>query len=200
MMVGNLKDIFDKLKTSTEEVEMNYYENVMRKHSKKIISKGPLFNVRPYEYQRAGFKTGKELTDVPKSKSEVYNYYFDSKGNVILVETYGKKETIVNREYFMYENDSITSFYFNNKVSIRNISYSEVVNDLIVKDINYGKFGESTSLYEYSNKILLRINVKQKEHHQQEYNNYVAEFTYDDSNLIKITHRFPNGYIEQRYP
>ncbi|MDU4092910.1 MAG: hypothetical protein E7H57_06500, partial [Pantoea sp.] len=177
MTVDKLKNIFDKLKVSTEEVEKNYYENVMGKHSKKITSKGPLFNVRPYEYQRAGFETGKELTGIPKSKSEVYNYYFDSNGNVMLVETYGKKETIINREYFVYEDGTITSIYFNNKISIRNVTCSEITDDLIVKDINYGKFGESTSLYEYSDKVLLRINVSQKEHHQQDYSNYVVEFT-----------------------
>lgn len=200
MMIDDLREFFIEIKSSAEAFGSKCYDEVLKTFTKKISSKGPIFNVRPYEYQRAGFEKGKELERLPKSTKGVYNYYLDSYGKVLLIENYGQKESIINREYFLYEDDAIRSIYFNNKISLRNVTYSKVSDGLVIDDINYGKFGESTSLYEYKEKVLVKINVSQKEHLQQEYSNYIVDFKYNDGDLVKITHHFPNGYTEQRYP
>lgn len=197
----NLEDKYKAIEPNTTEVENNYYNDVMSNLSYKKISKGGIFNIRPFEIQRAGFKVGKKLKNLPKAIKNTHVYYFNNKNQILLIEIYGQTENIINREYYFYTSNSIESIYFNSGTkSIRNITLSKLDNGCFTETINYGIFGCNISEYIYKEGLLIEINVKQKEHTQADFSSYKVCFEYKDSCLEKIFYKHPNGYEEQRYP
>ncbi|MBP5107749.1 hypothetical protein, partial [Pseudomonas protegens] len=121
------------MKSERQELEKEFYEiqskcdvflNSLLKISKeevarKIISKGALFNLRPFEIQRAGFKLGKELKNLPKTIKNTHVYYFDKSDRVVMIDIYGQSESIINRDFYFYDKESIKSIYINSTKTIR---------------------------------------------------------------------------------
>ncbi|MBG3037414.1 hypothetical protein GHV27_05950 [Proteus mirabilis] len=186
---------------SPSEKESKYYNSVMSSFSYKKISKGRLYNIKPYEIQRAGFNLGKELKEKPKKTKGVCVYYFDSKDNILLIEIYGQNENIINRHYYFHTVNQIKSIYFNSgHQSIRNIDLLKCKNGQVVEVLNYGEMGSSISNYIYDSGKLIEIDIKQKEHNKNEIAKYKVYFEYKDEILNRIVDKHPNGYEEQRYP
>ncbi|KAF0867285.1 MULTISPECIES: hypothetical protein [Pseudomonas] len=202
------------MKSERQELEKEFYEiqskcdvflNSLLKISKeevarKIISKGALFNLRPFEIQRAGFKLGKELKNLPKTIKNTHVYYFDKSDRVVMIDIYGQSESIINRDFYFYDKESIKSIYINSTKTIRNITISSIVNGKVLRDANFGKYGSSTSDYLYDGERLSSILVMQKQHDQELCSTYQVLFYYLDGIVSKIINEFPNGYQEIRYP
>jgi len=196
-----LKEKYDNIMSNPEKVEGEFFQSVMSVFSYKKISKGAMFNVRPFEYQRAGLKQGKELKKIPKAIKNTHVYYFDSDDQILLIEVYGQSEGIINREYFFYRNDCTESIYFNSGAdSIRNITLSRDKKGHTISLLNYSDFGCSFFEYVYEGDVLVEIDVKHKEHSEKHLSSFKVCFIYNNGELNKIVHRHPNGYEEQRYP
>ncbi|PWV99281.1 hypothetical protein [Mangrovibacter plantisponsor] len=196
-----LKNKYECIMLSPEDTEAEYFQLSMSRCSYKKISKGGLYNVIPYEIQRAGLKIGKELKDIPKNIKNTHVYYFDYDDNILLVEVYGQKDNIVNRNYYLYTDKSIESIYFNSGTkSVRNITLAKKENNKIYKTISYAAFGCNISTYYYCGDDLIEIDVQQKEHEDEEFSSYKVLFEYKNNSLEKIFYKHPNGYEEQRYP
>lgn len=195
-----LNEQFHEIQSKAETCLNAYLISATTRTVRSTISKGALYNLRPFEIQRSGFKLGKELKSLPKSIKNTHVYYFDREDRIILTEIYGQSEKIINREFCFYETNEFKSIYFNSGDSIRNVMLSSLDAGRIVRDINFGKYGEGIYNYSYEGDILTSITVKQKEHSQEDYSSYQILFEYLDGQMIKITNVFPNGYQEQRYP
>lgn len=189
-------EIQPKSDISLREFLSNARVSVVR----KIISKGALFNLRPFEIQRAGFEVGKELKALPKSIKNTHVYYFDGDDKVVMVEIYGQSESVVNKEFFFYGEGRIKSIYFDSVGALRNVTTSTVVNGEFLQDVNFGKYGCSVSGYLYEGGELKSISVRQKQHDQEVFSTYQVIFEYLGGNIVKVVNVFPNGYQELRYP
>ncbi|MEN5093883.1 hypothetical protein ABE458_24605 [Pseudomonas protegens] len=170
------------------------------KVARKTISKGALFNLRPFEIQRSGFKVGKELKSLPKSIKNTHVYYFDKSDRVVMIDIYGQSESIINRDFYFYDKENIKNIYINSTKTIRNITISSIANGKILRDSNFGKYGCSTSDYVYDGERLNSISVTQKQHDQEFCSTHQVLFYYLDGTVSKIINEFPNGYQEVRYP
>lgn len=195
-----LNEQFHEIQSKADSFLGTYLDSVKTHVVRNIISKGAMYNLRPFEAQRSGFKLGKELKILPKNIKNTHVYYFDKKDRVVLVEIYGQSENVINREFYFYETNSFKSIYFNAGCSISNIMLSLIKGEKIVQDINFGKYGEGVFDYLYEGDRLKSITVKQKEHDQRDYSSYQVLFEYLDGQMSKIFNVFPNGYQEQRYP
>ncbi|AUU15754.1 hypothetical protein [Proteus mirabilis] len=196
-----LEKKYNSIMVSPSEKESQYYNSVMSIFSYKKISKGRLYNIKPYEIQRAGLNPGKELKENPKKIKGVCVYYFDSKDNILLIEIYGQNENIINRHYYFHTVNQIKSIYFNSEYqSIRNIDLLKCKNGQVMEVLNYGEMGSSISNYIYDSGKLIEIDIKQKEHNKNEIAKYKVYFEYKDDILNRIVDKHPNGYEEQRYP
>jgi len=200
--LNQLEEKYNIITPNYGEIENDYYEIVMSNFSYKKISKGRLFNIRPFEAQQAGFKLGRELKKLPKAIKNTYVYYFNNENKVLLIEIYGQTENIINREYYFYTDNMIESIYFNSGTkSVRNIALSKIENGLITETINYGRVDSSVSTYIYQGDLLIEIDVQQRTHTQPDnIIPYKVYFEYKDGSLDKIIDKHPNGYEERRYP
>jgi hypothetical protein len=165
-----------------------------------VISKGALYNLRPYEMERAGFKKGRKLNRLPSAVKNTHVYYFDKLDRIILVEIYGQSENIVNRECCIYGDNCLERLYFTSAGALRNISVSFFEDSIVKKDINWGMYGCSISDYIYNDSALEKIAVRQKEHKEHSFSEFDVIFKYKNDELESITNIFPNGYQEQRFP
>ncbi|WP_347905577.1 hypothetical protein [Pseudomonas purpurea] len=195
-----LNEQFHEIQPKADSFLDTYLSSVKTRAVRNVISKGALYNLRPFEIQRSGFKLGKELKALPKNIKNTHIYYFDIEERVILTEIYGQSGKIKNRAFYFYEANEFKSICFNSGGSIRNIMLSSLDTGRIVQEINFGKYGESSYNYLYENNRLTSITIKQKEHDQDDYSSHQVLFKYLDGEMIKITNVFPNGYQEQRYP
>ena len=165
-----------------------------------VISKGALYNLRPYEMERAGFKKGRKLNKLPSAIKNTHVYYFDKLDRIILTEIYGQSENIINRECCIYGDNSLERLYFTSAGTLRNISVSFFEDSIVKKDINWGAYGCCTSDYVYNGSNLEKITVRQKEHKNPSFSEFDVIFKYKNDELESITNVFPNGYQEQRFP
>lgn len=196
-----LKDKYEHIMLNPAKVEGELFQFVMSTFSYKKISKGGLYNIIPYEIQRAGLKFGKELKSFPKTIKNTHVYYFNDDNQILLIEVYGQNESIVNRNYYFYEGNTIESIYFNSGTkSVRNIALLKKENGKIYETISYGAFGCNISAYFYQKDELIEIDVQQKEHENEGFSCYKVLFEYKNNSLEKICYKHPNGYEEQRYP
>lgn len=65
IILKNLEDKFNKISSDSENYIMSYSDSVRLNETKVVVSKGALYNIRPYEIERAGFKIGKKLNKLP---------------------------------------------------------------------------------------------------------------------------------------
>lgn len=165
-----------------------------------VISKGPLYNLRPYEIERVGFKKGRQLNKLPSAIKNTHVYYFDKLDRIILVEIYGQSENIVNREFCVYSDNCLERAHFTSAGTLRNISISFFEGSVVKKDVNWGMYGCSISNYIYNGSVLEKITVQQKEHDDPSFSEFDVIFKYKNNELETITNVFPNGYQEQRFP
>lgn len=170
------------------------------KEKQRIITKGPFFNFRPYELERAGYKKGKQLNELPKNIKNTHVYHFDVDNKLLYLEIYGQNEDIVNVEFYEYYNDGLRRIYYDSVGRLRNISFSVFVDGVLVKDMNWGKFGCSESDYIYECGELTKILVKQAEHSESEFSIYEVRFEYKQSDLVSIYNVFANGHKEKLFP
>ncbi|APA69527.1 hypothetical protein [Janthinobacterium sp. 1_2014MBL_MicDiv] len=177
-----------------------YLEAVKLRVARTQISKGPLFNVRPFDAQRAGFTPGKALKTLPAKLKDTYVYYFDGEDRILLVESHGGSATVINRNFYFHEPDKLKSVHFNAGGSLRNVMLSFLDGARIMQDINFGKFGVGRYDYLYEGDRLQSIMVRQREHGQESPSGYQILFGYVDGKMDNIFHMFTNGYQEQRYP
>ncbi len=177
-----------------------YTSNLSSRVNRIVISKGALYNLRPYEIERAGFKKGRKLNKLPSAIKNTHVYYFDDSDRIIFIEIYGQSENIINREFCVYNDNHLERLYFTSTGMLRNISISLFEDSIIKKDISWGMYGCSISNYIYSNSILERITVHQKEHKDASFSEFDVIFKYKNDDLESITNIFPNGYQEQRFP
>jgi hypothetical protein len=192
---------YNRIMIEPEAVESSYFQSVLSFYAYKKIGKPHLYNIRPFEIQRAGFKIGRELKKLPKNIKHTHIYYFDTNDKIILIESYGQTEAIIDREYFFYPENGVKSIYFTSGTKqVRNIHFSSVKNDRFLKSVNYGKYGSSISNYFYQENVLTQINVTQKEHNTKGISSYSTYFEYNKGKLERIVNKHSNGYEEQCYP
>lgn len=197
--ITELEDTFFLLRNN----ELAFFEGEIRKIYSEcfnsMISKRPIFNIRPFENELVGMKLGKVLKKEPLNFKGIYKYYLDTLGRVRLVEKFvGTKGQLIDTGLYFYEPDRIVSYHFESE-RIRNIKVSIVHDGIFVKDINYGGSGLSISDYKYEKDLLTVIDVFQKSHKKTEGSTYKIVFEYSNQKLISIVYKHPNGYQEQRY-
>ncbi|MDH1576622.1 hypothetical protein [Pseudomonas sp. GD03746] len=200
MGLGCLKEKFETINSNAAESMEAYLSEALPIVSKKVISKGAFYNVRPYEVERAGFKKGCLLKKLPENIKNTHVYNLDERDRIVFVEVYGQSENIVSKEFYKYDDASIERTHFTSVGRLRNISLSVVEGGLIYRDLNWGAFGCSDSVYEYSGTQLEKIMVRQKEHADSEFSEFEVVFEYSGDELLRIVNVFPNGYQEQRFP
>lgn len=197
-----LKKKYDQIVLSPKEIENDYYQNVMSKYAYKKISKGPSYNVWPFDYQIGGFKKGRELKKLPKLINNTRVYYFDGNDKILLTEIYGKTERIIDREYYFYCKNDIESIYFISTIGaidVANISLLMNKNGYANQLISYAKYGYGIWKYNYFNNTLVEIDVQCKGHDETEITFYKTYLKYNNGELNRIISKYPNGYEVQRY-
>ncbi|QHM77345.1 hypothetical protein C7M52_03341 [Mixta theicola] len=195
-----LEKKYIEVSSNCEKYLSKYTSCILSESSSTVISKGALYNLRPYEIERAGFKKGKKLKKLPSKIKNTYVYYFDKSERIILIEIYGQTEDIIDREFCIYRDNCVERLYFTSAGTLRNISISFFDDSIVKKDINWGKYGCSVSDYEYNDSMLEKITVHQKEHKENSFSEFDVIFKYKGDELESITNVFPNGYQEQRFP
>ncbi|PIT55464.1 hypothetical protein [Snodgrassella alvi] len=203
-MINELKILekkYEEIMLSPAKIENDYFQNVMSSYAYKKISKGPSINIKPFDFQQAGFKKGRELKTLPKVIKYTHVYYFDSDNKILLTEIYGQADNIINREYFFYHENCIESIYFESgDKQVRNISLLINKKEHPLYWVNYAKYGYSIWEYIYNDNVLVEIDVECKEHDDPEISYWKVDFEYESGELSKIIRRHPNGYEEQAYP
>ncbi|WP_082416209.1 hypothetical protein [Pseudomonas sp. NBRC 111127] len=189
-----------EIEPRTEEVLSSLLSEALCRSRRIVISKGALYNVSPYEIERAGFKKGKALRKIPSHTKNTHVYHLDEHDKVIFLEIYGQSESIINKEFYCYGGGCIERVHFTSAGKLRNISISLLEEGAVVKDINWGQYGCSESNYVYADKRLEKIHVRQKEHTESAFSDFEVSFEYDSGELVSIKNFFPNGYEEQRFP
>jgi antitoxin component YwqK of YwqJK toxin-antitoxin module len=196
----NLEKKFIEMSTNCDQYITEYTSNALSSIISTVISKGALYNFRPYEIERNGFKIGKKLNKLPTNIKNTYVYHFDKHDRVLFIDIYGQDNTIINKEFFFYNNNSLERVYFTSARVLRNISILYFEKNKIKKDINWGMYGCSISDYIYDDIILQKIIVRQKEHKDSLFSTFEVIFKYKHGDLESITNVFPNSYSEQRFP
>ncbi|MCO6565707.1 MAG: hypothetical protein J6581_09740 [Apibacter sp.] len=196
-----LKKKYEEIMLSSAKIESEYFQTVMSSYAYKKISKGPSFNIKPFDFQQAGFKKGRDLKVLPKVIDNTYVYYFNSENEILLTENYGETDNFINREYYFYHGNCIESIYFGSGNSgVGNVSLLKGIKERPNYWITYATYGYAIWEYIYNGDILVEINVKCKEHEQNEFTFFKTCFEYNCGELNKIILKYPNGYEVQRYP
>jgi len=170
------------------------------KEKQKIITKGPFFNFRPYELERAGYKKGRQLNELPKNIKNTHVYHFDVSDKILYLEVYGQHKDIVSVEFYEHYDDGLRRIYYDSVGRLRNISFSGFVDGVLMKDMNWGRFGCSESDYIYECGRLTKILVRQAEHGESDFSIYEVRFEYKQSDLVSIHNVFTNGHEEKIFP
>ncbi|MBP2851822.1 hypothetical protein [Dickeya oryzae] len=198
--MDTLKSEFEKIKPISGVFLEEFYSDVKKHTTEQKISKGRLFNIRPFETERFGFKLGKQLSNVPKNKKDVQFWSFNSTGDTLLVERVGSNGEVQYSDFYFYSDSIVRVIGFYDVDSLAFVMDIIFDNGRVIKELSYGKFGSSFSDYNYNDDMLVDIIVHEKEHSQEEYSTHALLFSYDNGALSKIVKNYPNGYQEQRYP
>ncbi|EAA9322431.1 hypothetical protein CRQ39_24115 [Salmonella enterica] len=198
--LAELEKRYVEVSSNCEKYLSKYTSCISSDLNGTVISKGVLYNLRPYEMERAGFKKGRKLNKLPSAIKNTHVYYFDKLDRIILIEIYGQSKNIVNRECCIYDGNSLERLHFTSAGILRNISVSFFEDSIVKKDINWGMYGCSISDYIYNDSVLEKIAVRQKEHKDLSFSEFDVIFKYKNDELESITNVFPNGYKEQRFP
>ena len=87
--MSDLKDLerkYLKIESRTEEVLPSCLSEALYRSRRIVISKGPLYNVSPYEIERAGFKKGKALKKIPAHIKNTHLYHLGEYDKVVFLE------------------------------------------------------------------------------------------------------------------
>ncbi|EBX8630599.1 hypothetical protein DQD89_24320 [Salmonella enterica subsp. enterica] len=198
--LAELEKRYVEVSSNCEKYLSKYTSCISSDLNGTVISKGVLYNLRPYEMERAGFKKGRKLNKLPSAIKNTHVYYFDKLDRIILIEIYGQSKNIVNRECCIYDGNCLERLHFTSAGILRNISVSFFEDSIVKKDINWGMYGCSISDYIYNDSVLEKIAVRQKEHKDLSFSEFDVIFKYKNDELESITNVFPNGYKEQRFP
>ncbi|BBH46047.1 hypothetical protein [Pseudomonas sp. KU43P] len=196
----SIEERYSSITSRSQAVLNSYLASSLPIVRERVISKGALYNQRPFEIERAGFKKGRQLKKMPASVKNTHVYHLDKNGQIIFVEIFGQSENIVNKEFYFYHDNCVERVYFTSVEKLRNVSLSLLEKGVVKKDLNWGEYGCSISDYFYSGDRLEKIHVRQKEHIDAAFSEYEVSLEYDGEDLVKILNVFPNGYQEQRFP
>ncbi|VDZ67419.1 Uncharacterised protein [Klebsiella aerogenes] len=155
-ILKNLEDKFNKISSDSESYIISYSDSVRLNETKVVVSKGALYNLRPYEIERAGFKIGKKLNKLPANVKNTHIYHFDSLERISLIEIFGQTSNIINKEFCIYEGDNLERIYFTSAGMLRNISLSVYNDGLIEKDFNWGGCMGAVYLIMFMKTLFLR--------------------------------------------
>lgn len=195
-----LEEKFREISSNSERYLSEFILCALSVSTRSVISKGALYNLSPYEIQRAGFQKGRKLNKLPNLMTGVHAYHFDESERVTFIEVYGQTVNIVSKEFCMHKDNELERFCFTSTGSLRNILISQSECGRIEREVNWGMYGCSVSEYVYHGSMLQKISVRQKEHVDDLFSEFDVVFDYIDEELKAITNIFPNGYQEQRYP
>ncbi|VFB12037.1 Uncharacterised protein [Aeromonas salmonicida] len=198
--MDTLKSEFEKINTTSRVFLEEFYSDVKKHATVKKISKGRLFNIRPFEAERFGFKLGKELNNVPKNKKDVQFWSFNSTGDTLLVERVGANGEVQYNDFYFYSDSIVRVIGFYDVDSLAFVMDIVFNNGKVMKEFSYGRFGTSFSDYHYNDDMLTDIIVHEREHSQEGYSNHTLLFGYENGVLSEIVKCYPNGYRERRYP
>ncbi|MGR4052051.1 hypothetical protein [Kosakonia cowanii] len=198
--LAELEKRYVEVSSVCEKYLSKYISRISSDLNRSVISKGALYNLRPYEIERNGFKKGRKLNKLPSAIKNTHVYHFDKLDRIILVEKYGQSENIVNRECCIYGDNCLERVCFTGTGTLRNISVSFFEGSAVEKDVNWGMYGCNISNYIYNGSVLEKIIVHQKEHNDPSFSEFDVIFKYKNNELEIITNVFPNGYQEQRFP
>ncbi|HCT5824052.1 TPA: hypothetical protein OT171_004979, partial [Citrobacter sedlakii] len=134
--LAGLEKRYVEVSSDCEKYLSKYISCISSNLNGTVISKGALYNLRPYEMERAGFKKGRKLNKLPSAIKNTHVYYFDKLDRIILVEIYGQSENIINRECCIYGDNCLERLYFTSAGTLRNISVSFFEDSMVKKDIN----------------------------------------------------------------
>jgi hypothetical protein len=198
----------DYLEILKQEFELqkdnfDFFFRKSKEESKKIIiSKGFLFDMRPFENEIAGFKKGKECKSFPISTKNLFVYHFNDTEQIIMMEEYGQAPNIISREFFVYDNNTLKSLYFSSgRNDLRNIKLSIFENKRTVNVYNYGKYGVAMENYIYEADLLKKIQIKSKEFVNVDFSQSELIFEYADKQVLEtIIKVFSNGRTKELYP
>lgn len=134
----SLEEKYSEIESRSEDALSSFMADALSRSRVKVISKGALYNVRPYEIERAGFKRGRQVKKLPTNIKNTHVYHLDDDGKIVLAEIYGQAENIVSHEFYRYGTGFIDRFYFTSVGKLRNISISLLDEEVVVKDLNWG--------------------------------------------------------------
>jgi hypothetical protein len=179
-----------------------FFKQSEEESKKTIISKGFWFDMRPFENEIAGFKKGKECKSIPQSAKDIFVYHINNKEQIIMIEKYGQFSNIIDREFFIYEDKTLKSYYFSSGGNnLRNIKLSIFDGVRTINVYNYGKYGINIENYIYEDKLLKKIQIKSKEFGNVDFSNSELIFEYaDNQELEKITKVFSAGKTKELFP
>jgi hypothetical protein len=192
-----LENDFNKYNNTEEYDKLNTEFNSLVKN--KIISKCFLYNIHNYEEETYGFKKGKEIKKMSKNTKNIFVYYFNENGKIIVIDKYGNSANILDKEFCFYDNNTIRTIYYSSPKHLRNVTLSTEIEGKTDKIYNYGKYGQTVKQYIYKNNMVERIEVQTKEHDTKEYKTHELVFEFNDDELIKINQIHKNGYIKEVY-
>lgn len=199
-LLEELEKKFNTISQQSEKYLSDFLNEALPLALDRVISKGALYNIRPYEIERAGFKKGKKLNKLPANINNTHVYHLNGNGVLVFFEIYGQSANIVSKEFCFYGDDRLERLHFTSIGDLRNISVSLFEGEMMVKDYNWGEYGCSISDYIYSDARLEKIMVQQREWADESFSEFEVIFTYAGEDLKRILNVFPNGYQEQRYP
>jgi len=198
--VQGVIDRFFDLQSKSKMLFADFLESAKKAAARRRIGRGVLYNMRPYQAQRSGFKLGKEIRAFPKNTRDIHVYYLGRNDKAILVEVYGQSGDVVNREFYFYNKNSMESICFDSSERVRNITLSYLDGEKFTRDVNAGKYGASIRAYKYNGGLVSMISVCQKEYEQGEMSTFQELFYYSGEELDRIINSFPNGFQQQVFP
>jgi len=198
-------DYLEFLKQEFDFQKDNYdffLEKSEKESKKTIISKGFLFDMRPFENEIAGFKKGKECQSFPKNTKNVIVYHFNDKEQIIMIEEYGQAPNIINREFFIYADNTLKSLYYSSGGNdLKSIRLSIFDKEKTINVFNHGKYGISIKKYIYEGELLRKIQIKSKEFDDIDFSDSELVFEYADNRELEIiTEVYPDEEPRELYP
>jgi hypothetical protein len=180
MECNDLKKIFMKANALYSEL-VKTADSVT---SRREISSGPYYNVVPFEHQM----------------DWKFLYLFDNEDRIVAIREGTPIEDVFNETFYNYCGDRIISYYFVDREITRITQY--ILNEKkIVNSCSYAELGEDKKEYKYTGDALTSMKVHDKEHSDNEFEQYDVVFEYDSSGaLTKITQIFTEDYSRQAFP
>ena len=193
--------IFCELEETLKCIEESFINDIKcqkKIYKREVISKGAMYNIYPFEAERAGKKLNGKVIDEIIMNDNCFIYYFDEENRVRLIENMSK---FLKKMYYYrkidYTENGIISFYCNCHEVI-NVSKAIMKNGRVDEIYRCTKEKKRYEKYIYENEKLIEIHIffiKEKEIVKTESN----QFYYNKGKLEIIQRKCTNGYTENIY-